>query len=360
MAWQMPEDELSSRRWVIYILSLTMAIGGVLFGLIEMILWLQEAGPLLDVAGGAGLAVLGSCIYFLARRGRLRLAGVLMIALLMLVPAYFLFVEGPKLSGIMIFAVGVVFADLVLGGRAGLVVAALDSLVYLGVGLAYEFGLLSAVSPPFFIADVVAVVLMLLGLTLASGMFTYGMRQAIYQAEEREAALRAADEEGARLLAELQTREEAQRQLLSTVQELASPIMPLAAGVIALPVIGTVDSTRAEQIRAALLRGFVKHRARVAILDITGVAVVDTAVAQALMQTAHGIELLGGRSVLVGIRSEVAQTLVEMGVDLRGIVMQATLQEGLEYARTVVQSWGEGWEEDSAAGRTPGRERVKP
>lgn len=356
----MPDDELSSRRWVLYILSLTMVVGGVLFGLIELILWLQEAGPLLDIAGGAGISVLGGLIYLLARRERLRLAGILMIALLTLVPTYFLFVEGPKLSGILIFAVGVVFADLVLGGRAGLLVAGLNSLVYLGVGLAYEFDLLSAVSPPFFIADITAVAVMLVGLALASSMFTRGMRQAIYKAEERQAALRAADEERVRLLAELQKREEAQRQLLATVQELASPIIPLAAGVVALPVIGAVDSRRADQIRAALLRGFVEHRARVAILDITGVAMVDTAVAQALMQTAHGIELLGGRPVLVGIRSEVAQTLVEMGVDLGGIVMQATLQEGLEYARAVVQSWGEGWAEDSAAGRTPAREQVKP
>lgn len=340
MVWHVPDEELGLRRWVLYILSLTTVIGGVLFGLVELILWLQDAGPLVDMAGAGGIVVFGGFIYFLARRGRLGVAGVLMIALLTIVPTYFLFVEGPKFSGILFFAVGVVFADLVLGGRAGLVVAGLNSLLYLGIRLAHEFGLLTAVSTPFFLADVTAVLLMLLGLALASGRFTGGMFRMIGEAEEREAALRAADEERNRLLAELQAREEVQRQLLETVQHLSSPIIPLASGVIALPVVGTVDSERAEQIRAALLRGFVAHRARVAILDITGVAVVDTAVAQALLQTAHGIELLGGRSVLVGIRSEVAQTLVEIGVDLSGIVMQATVQEGLAYARSVVQSSG--------------------
>jgi rsbT co-antagonist protein RsbR len=185
------------------------------------------------------------------------------------------------------------------------------------------------------------------------------MRQSIRQAEEREAALRTADEEKTRLLAELQAREEAQRQLLETVRELSSPIIPLAAGIIALPIIGTVDSTRAEQIRAALLRGVVAHRARVAIMDITAVAVVDTAVAQALLQTAHGIELLGARPVLVGIRSEVAQTLIEMGVDLTGIVTEATLQEGLAYARAVVQSWGTDGEAGGTARRIPTRGQVE-
>jgi len=139
---------------------------------------------------------------------------------------------------------------------------------------------------------------------------------------------------------------------LETVRELSSPVIPLIAGVIAMPVIGTVDSVRAQQIRTALLHGMATHRARVVIIDITGVAVVDTAVAQALLQTAHGVELLGGRPVLVGIRGEIAQTLVEMGVDLAGIVTRATLQEGLEYARVVVRSWGTGLEDAGLASPT--------
>lgn len=351
MAWQVPDDESGPRRWVLYMLSLTLVVGGLLFALIEITLWLLESGPLLDIVGGVGITVLGGICYLLSRRGRLRAAGGLMIGVLTLVPTYFLFAEGPHLSGIMFLGVGVIFADLVLGNRAGLIMAALNSLIYLGFGLLYEWGLLTATSEPFFVADIAAVALMLLGLALASGMFTRGMRQAIRQAEEREAALRAADEDKVRLLADLQERERVQQQLLETVRELSSPIIPLAEGVIALPIIGTVDSARADQIRAALLRGVAEQRARAVILDITGVPVVDTAVAQALVQTAHGIELLGARPILVGIRGEVAQTLVEMGVDLTGMETEATLQEGLEYARAVVRSWGEDWAE--GPGRAP-------
>jgi rsbT co-antagonist protein RsbR len=81
-----------------------------------------------------------------------------------------------------------------------------------------------------------------------------------------------------------------------------------------------------------ILRETDKRRAEVVILDITGVSIVDTAVANALIQTSLGVHLLGAISILVGIRAEVAETMVELGVDLGEIVTRASLQEGLQYA----------------------------
>ena len=334
--WEVPGGEIAPRQGVLYIGALTMVAGGILFGITATVLWLQGSGLVWDIAGAAGIVAFGGVIYFLARRGRHRAAGVLTIVLLTLVPTYFLWAEGPKFAGILFFAGGVVFGDLVIGGRIGLIMAAVNSLLYLGLGLAHQVGWLSVTSVTTFVSDFAALALMILGLTLAAGTFTRGMRQAIQRAEEQEQALQAADQEKAHLLAELQTREEAQRRLLETVRELASPIIPLAEGIIAMPVIGTVDSARAQQIRTALLRGVSRHRARVAIVDITGLAVVDTAVAQALLQTAQGIDLLGALPILVGIRGEVAQTLMEMGVDMTGIVTRGTLREGLEHGRAVL------------------------
>lgn len=338
--WRVPDNEAGLRRWVLHVITLTLVLGGALFGVTGTVLWLQGQGPLLDIVGAAGIVVLGGGVYLLTRAGRLRIAGILVIVLLTLVPAYFLIIEGPKFSGIVFYAGSIVFADLVVGGRIGLVMAAINSLLYLGLGLAHQFGLLTVVSVSSFTSDVVSVVLILIGLALAAGLFTRGMRQAIRQAEEREAALRTVSEEKTRLLAELAAREEAQARLLETVRELSSPIIPVAAGVIAMPVVGTVDSARAQQIRTALLQGVVAHRARAAIIDVTGVAVVDTAVAQALLQAAQGVELLGAIPVLVGIRSEVAQTLTAMGVDMRSIVARVNLQEGLEYARQMLTARG--------------------
>ncbi|MBN1485100.1 MAG: STAS domain-containing protein, partial [Chloroflexia bacterium] len=80
-----------------------------------------------------------------------------------------------------------------------------------------------------------------------------------------------------------------------------------------------------------------RERARAVIVDVTGVPVVDTMVAKALVQMAQGVRLLGALPILVGIRAEIAETIVDLGVDLQGIVIQAGLQQGLLYALEQVQ-----------------------
>lgn len=123
-----------------------------------------------------------------------------------------------------------------------------------------------------------------------------------------------------------------QEQLLETIRQLSTPVVPLLEGVILLPLVGHIDSRRAAQVMEELLVGVQRHRARVAILDITGVPVVDTAVANSLLRAAQATCLLGAEVILVGIRPEVAQTLVGLGVELRGLVTMSDLQSGIEYA----------------------------
>lgn len=86
------------------------------------------------------------------------------------------------------------------------------------------------------------------------------------------------------------------------------------------------------QVLAALLEGIASRRISVAILDITGVPIVDTQVANALIQAAQAVKLLGAKVVLTGIRPEVAQTLVGLGVNLSGIITLSSLQTGIAYA----------------------------
>jgi rsbT co-antagonist protein RsbR len=102
--------------------------------------------------------------------------------------------------------------------------------------------------------------------------------------------------------------------------------------VIAVPLVGALDSDRIAQVASALLQGVADHQARVVIIDVTGVPVVDEAVASALLRAAQGVRLLGAEAVLSGIRAEVARTLVGLGLDLTGMVTQSTLEEGLSYA----------------------------
>ncbi|KAB8145201.1 PAS domain S-box protein [Chloroflexia bacterium SDU3-3] len=118
----------------------------------------------------------------------------------------------------------------------------------------------------------------------------------------------------------------------AALHELSTPLIPLADGVVAMPLIGSIDSARAQQVIDTLLSGVAEHRARITILDITGVPVVDTKVANALLSAAQAVRLLGGEVVLTGIRPEVAQTLVGLGVDLGSIITLASLQSGIAYA----------------------------
>jgi PAS domain S-box-containing protein len=118
----------------------------------------------------------------------------------------------------------------------------------------------------------------------------------------------------------------------AALAELSTPLIPISDQVLAMPLIGAIDTQRAQQVLEALLRGIEQSRARIAILDITGVPVVDTQVAKTLIIAAQGVRLLGAEIVLTGIRPEVAQTLVGLGVDLGGIVTRSTLQRGIAYA----------------------------
>jgi rsbT co-antagonist protein RsbR len=102
--------------------------------------------------------------------------------------------------------------------------------------------------------------------------------------------------------------------------------------VVAMPLVGTIDSWRAQMIMEALLEGISNLQAEVAILDITGVRVVDTQVASALLRAAQAAQLLGARVMLTGIGAEVAQSLVHLGADLSRIEIQSTLQAGVAAA----------------------------
>lgn len=118
----------------------------------------------------------------------------------------------------------------------------------------------------------------------------------------------------------------------ATLSELSTPIIPLADGVIAMPLVGAIDGERARQIMEALLEGLQSTRAHTAILDITGVRAVDTHVAGALLAAARAGRLLGAQVIVTGIRPDVAQALVGLGTDWTGVETLSTLQAGVALA----------------------------
>jgi anti-anti-sigma factor len=128
-----------------------------------------------------------------------------------------------------------------------------------------------------------------------------------------------------------------QSRLAETIRELSAPIVPVMEGILILPLVGAIDSERAPTILQHMLQSIRQQRARTILIDITGVPVVDTVVAKYLLQAVQAAQLLGCQGILVGIRAEVARTLVELGLDLSGLVTKGSLQDGLAFA--LQQRW---------------------
>ena len=128
------------------------------------------------------------------------------------------------------------------------------------------------------------------------------------------------------------TRERLIKSQTDALADLSTPVIQLWDGIVALPLVGAIDSARAKDIMERLLEAVVHHEADIVIIDITGVPVVDTQVANRLMRTVEAVRLLGTRSIITGINPIIAQTLVQLGVDLSQLTTKASLRSGLQQA----------------------------
>jgi rsbT co-antagonist protein RsbR len=116
----------------------------------------------------------------------------------------------------------------------------------------------------------------------------------------------------------------------TAIRELSTPLIPLTRHTVLMPLVGSIDSNRAQMIMETLLEGIAAHQAEQAIIDITGVSVVDTQVAHALVQTASAAQLLGAKVLLTGIGPTMAQTLIHLGVDLGSFATRGSLQRAIQ------------------------------
>ena len=126
--------------------------------------------------------------------------------------------------------------------------------------------------------------------------------------------------------------EEALAAQAAALAELSTPLIPISSDTVVLPLIGTVDAARVERVLETLLDGITRSRARVAIVDVTGVTRIDAAAAASLGQVAMAARLLGAAVVLTGIGHTTARALVELDVDLSGVVLRGTLESGIAWA----------------------------
>jgi rsbT co-antagonist protein RsbR len=134
----------------------------------------------------------------------------------------------------------------------------------------------------------------------------------------------------------VEERERVIREQQEAIRELSTPVLQVRERLLILPIIGVLDSSRARQLTEQLLGAIQSNRAKVVVIDVTGVATVDVTVANHLVQTVEAARLMGANAIITGLSSKIAQTLVDLGVDLGMMRTVGDLQGGLEEAERVL------------------------
>jgi rsbT co-antagonist protein RsbR len=147
------------------------------------------------------------------------------------------------------------------------------------------------------------------------------------KSKELEESLAARNED---LAASAMENEQLVERLRMAIDELSTPVLEVWNDVLALPVIGVVDTQRSIQMEERLLAAIMEHRSRFAIVDLTGVDMIDTSIAERFLKLARSVRLLGAECIITGIQPNVAQTLVTLGVQFEGVRTARSLKNGIE------------------------------
>ncbi|MFL5801470.1 MAG: STAS domain-containing protein [Roseiflexaceae bacterium] len=286
---------------------------------------------------------------FVLRRGRLRRAAVLAVMTLLLMVAVALTGTGLRESSILLagLVLPVGLAGVLFGRRGIWITSGLALTIALAVGLLSQMhsplvGYLPSTNRISDSLVIIGLVLVLMALFL--DRFSSGFRDVLATMQAREGeldALRQSLEETVATrtaalqtaLVEVQTHAEEQERLLheneqqrATIRELSVPIIPITATTLIMPLVGALDGERLQSLQTQALHAIERSSARTLILDITGVPIVDSQVAEGILSVVQATRLLGAETVLVGIRPEVAQAIVGLGLSLPGLRTSSTLQ----------------------------------
>lgn len=326
-----------------YLLNLTLlglAGTGFLFGLVSAVLWTLDAVPAAGIGALAGFGVqpFYGLAYWLGRRGRVRLAAYVPVSVLLLVMIAANGLVGLGHATLIGFAMVVVVADILIGIGAATALALLCTAAYGATGwLQLQGRLLSPLSPSETLgADVTALALGLVIMGLLVGLTIHHLQSALqryltqlqYQGRELETAY----EEKTRLMQTLQAQTKDHIRLMDTLERLSVSLIPVTDEILILPLAGDVDADRMEHLTIGLLDGVVARRARVVILDLTGVSRFDARAVAGLVEASRSVHLLGCELFLVGMSPPVADTLADQEPSLSEIVMLGDLQDGVARA----------------------------
>lgn len=303
------------------------------------------------------LALLLVIGYWLAQRISFHAGAVLLVLSSLPLYGFFVLFYGTRGSGSYIFLWPIMLAAVLLEPPLAFLTTVLVSSLYGAASflelyqvwpLPWEqpdlFAIWHRPSDPeieiIFWVDVLTVILGYVAVAFFAWLAVRSLRQAVIRTRNQEDLLE-------RYRAELEERVEARtaelhqttaqlRMNLEFLQEVGSPVLPILEGVMLVPLIGIIDSDHANLVTSRILRRVEEKTARAVILDITAMPVVDVFMAEALLRAARGLHLLGAIPILVGVYPDVAETMIDLGVDWGEVVARASLQEGLAYALELV------------------------
>lgn len=287
----------------------------------------------LETYASAG-TVLAVCllIYGLSRHGSVRLAGFLLITGLLGFTTWLIWRWGIEVPDAMLYFLAVALAGLLAGRRASWLTATVALLLYGGVGLLQQVSIHPIPLKRSLLPTVVAFGLVLYIAAALNWIAERLLNNALHEARQHAAELRAAREEQAHILADLRAQATHQSQLLNAVEELSAPLIAVHDQIIVLPLVGHLDEDRAGLVRQALLQGVVRHRAKFAIIDLTGLSLVNREIVHHLESMGQAGRLLGAEVVFVGLHAQAAAEMIQAGADLRNLRAQRDLQSGIQWA----------------------------
>jgi anti-anti-sigma regulatory factor len=317
---------------------LFLLIGAVFLGSLSLLTAQSEIDRIVGLISSALLGIVLIASVIVLRRGGFLLSVMLFVIgnlALIAVNMAPTGLEGSRAIFTMM-TVPIVLAGL-LGGRRILTFSiALSILIVVGIALLERaapqlVGYSTETYDPAFTTITFILVVAILGPLI--DQFGRALITALTRAQGRERELEALrlslEQQVAERTAELQSTVNQLRTSQATIDDLGAPILPVLPGVLTIPLIGTIDQARARKLTEKLLAAVSEQRARIVIFDLTGVASVDTQIAQALLQAATSVELLGAQAAIAGMSPVVAQTVVALGITFHGITIYASLQDAI-------------------------------
>jgi anti-anti-sigma regulatory factor len=342
---QLPAEELERRLKLFHLLLLMQTVATIPLAVISIL----DSGQLWIMALCLAMILVAALGYWVARQGSLHLGVFFLLFTQLAFLTFFVAFYGTRGPIPIFFAWPIMVAAILAETPITLLTTALVTMLYGGLAALelYQVWTLPLFEPGFFafwhqpddpytmqrfLTDTVDIIVAYWGVAFLVWIASRSLQQALKHSRNQRREMESYRAELEESMIKLhQTTEELQASL-ELVQRVGNPVLPIFEGILLVPLIGGLESQRARAVMDHILQETAKRRADVVIIDITGVSIVDTAVAGALIQTSFGIRLLGATPILVGIRAEVAETMVELGVDLGETITRASLQEGLEYA----------------------------